>query len=88
MTDRIDYLPKRPGSGLPERSGGWPPGLRAPPALLFRRPVEIGLGLAMEVLAAQQFYGTFTMDNRVPTCSIIHAFTITGVYMYVNYGLE
>ena len=48
----------------------------------------VGLGLAMAVLAARQFYGAFTMDNRVPTCSIIHAFTITRVYMYVNYGLE
>ena len=30
----------------------------------------------MAVLAARQFYGAFTMDNRVPTRSIIHAFTM------------
>ena len=76
--------------GLPERSGGWPPGLRALPALLFRRPVEIAEKACTSSCTAvrRQFYGAFTMDNRVPTCSIIHAFTITRVYMYVNYGLE
>ena len=38
----------------------------------------------MAVLAARQFYGAFTMDNRVLMRSIINAFTITHVYMYAQ----
>ena len=74
--------------------------------MVWGRAKGLELGLAMAVLAARQFdgsssctsvrwqfYGAFTMDNRVPTCSIIHVFTITRVCMYrvimskVNTGL-
>ena len=46
----------------------------------------------MAVLAARQFDGSSMVFLpwiiRVPTCSVIHAFTVTRVYIYANYGLE